>query len=147
MLMLCTSQCKGCITGRSTHVNVMIHFRKVFENLESLGHIDTDDNTDLWALHSVYVLVINKRIDLFKEHHSHYSQSDIGHKVPHSDHLTSSLNNQVINSNIDPETMHHFSEWQNIPTISAHEPIVNPPFHIELINDQINHDQHLKINY
>ena len=73
--MLRAAQCEGCIGSRSAHncriehfwrehnVKVMIHFKKVFEKLEYLGHLDTYDNTDLWALNSVFILDINKRID------------------------------------------------------------------------------------
>ena len=51
--------------------------------------------------------------------------------------------NQVINTILHTETLHHLSEWQNMPPISAHGPIVNPPFHIELVMDQNTHVQYL----
>ena len=59
IVMLRTTQRKVCIGGRSTHstriesfwrdhnVNIIINFRKEFEKLESLGCLDTEDNTDL----------------------------------------------------------------------------------------------------
>ena len=40
--------------------------------------------------------------------------------------------------------MCHLYEWQNVPPISAHGPIVNPLYHIELSNDLIVHSQHFK---
>ena len=61
------------------------------------------------------------------------------HKIILSIFLLSSLKNQVINSKIDPDTMNHFSQCQNIPPITVHVPIVNPFISLELINEKIDH--------
>ena len=78
MLMVRNTQCRGCIGGRSTHktriecfwrefnVNVMINFNIVFERLESLGHQDTDNSTDLWSSHYVFLDAINQKNHGFK---------------------------------------------------------------------------------
>ena len=91
-------------------MNAMVHFRKLLEKLEFLGHLGVDDNIDLWALHSSYAPVISKIIDEIKENRYHHPMSHIGHKIPHSIFLTSSLNNQFIKINMDPETEQHLSE-------------------------------------
>ena len=105
----------------------MIHFRKLFEKLESLRHLDADDNTNLWALRSTPMLEISKRIDEFKERCIHYHLPGVVHKSSGSICLTSSLNNQVVNSNKDLETIRHLSEWQNVPLLSTRGLIANPP--------------------
>ena len=125
-------------------MSTMIHFRKVFENLESLGHLGINDNTDPCALCSAHILVISKIIVEFKECCGHHHLPVIGHKSSRINYLTISLNNQVINSNLDPETMRHLSEWENVPLLSGRELIFNHPFHIELNNYQTTHAQHLK---
>ena len=40
--------------------------------------------------------------------------------------------------------MHHLSECQNVLPILAHIPIYNPPFNVELSNDQTAHAQNFK---
>ena len=49
------------------NAHVMTYFKKVFQKLESLGHLHADVSTDIWALNSVCMPAINKRIDQFKE--------------------------------------------------------------------------------
>ena len=76
-----------------------------------------------------------------------YLLSTIGHKSPKNLYADISLKYKVINSNVDPETLHYFFEWQNTLPISVHGPIVNPPVHIELIVNQIVRVQHLKKSF
>ena len=123
-------------------MNDIIHFNKLLEKLESLGHLDTDVNADLYALHSSHVISINKRIDELKEHYDHHTLPAIGHKSRSIICLTRILNNQVVSRNIDQETMFHLPEWKNIPPISAHEPIINLLFHAELSDNKITHAKH-----
>ena len=87
---------------REHNVSVMIRFKNVFEKLESLGHPDAHENTDLWALHYIHVPFIKKRIDELKNNYDHRPLSEVNHESTHIMYLTSSLNNQVININIDP---------------------------------------------
>ena len=75
---------------------------------------------------------------------NHHPLSTVGHKSTKSLYLKISLKNQVISSIIDPETLYHFSEWQNTPPIFVRGPIVNPPFHVELRINQIFHAQYLR---
>ena len=76
--MLSSTQHKGYIGRRSTHniriesfwreddMIVMIHFKDEFQKLETLGFLDTDSSTEMWATQCVHVSVINARIDEFK---------------------------------------------------------------------------------
>ena len=41
----------------------MIDFKDMFERLESLGHLYTEDNTDLWSLHYVFMDVIDQKME------------------------------------------------------------------------------------
>ena len=71
MVIVHNTQCRGNVGGRSTqntridrfwrehNVNVMIHFRDKFRRLEALGHLESDDNTDLWSLCCVFMDVID----------------------------------------------------------------------------------------
>ena len=84
----------------------------MFERLEYLGHLDTDNKTDLWLLHCVFIDVINQKIDEFKRYYDPHPLSTAGHKSPHNLWITSSFKNQVINTILDAETLHHLSEWK-----------------------------------
>ena len=87
-----------------------VNFRNVFERLESLGRLGTDDSTDLYELHVVHIAVVNKRIDELKECHDHHPLCTVSYNSTKSLYLTSSLNNKSIKSNTDPENMRHFYE-------------------------------------
>ena len=89
-------------------------------------------------------MVIDQKIDVFKGNYDQNHMSTVGHKSPHNLWITSRFNNQVINTVLDNETLHHLSEWQNTPINSVRRPILNPPFHIELNTDQTAHVLHLK---
>ena len=59
IVLVCNVHQRGFVVGRSTYntrieyfwrehnVDVIIHFRDMIERLESLGHMHTDDKTDL----------------------------------------------------------------------------------------------------
>ena len=53
----------------------------------------------------------------------------------------------MINSNVDPETMHHLSQWQNVARMAIHGPIVDPPIDVKFNNDKISHLEYLKIKH
>ena len=65
--------------------------------------------------------------------------STIGHKSHLSLYLSSGSKNQVTNSNIDPVTMHHLSQWKNIAPMTGCRPIVNPHINVELSNEKKSH--------
>ena len=108
---------------REHNTNVMIHFKDEFKKLENLGTLDTYDNTSTCAMHCAYAPVIDKRIDEFGEHFNNHMLPASGHKIPLSLCLASSLKNQVINSNMNPETMCDLSQCQNILPMTARRPM------------------------
>ena len=156
MVMACSTKCRGCVGSKPAHntrveyfwreynVDVANHSRDVFETLQSLGHLGADDGTDLQLLHCACACVVNQKNHDFKECCDHRPPSATGHKIPHILCTTRIFNNQVINSILDPETLHHLHEQQSMPPASLRQPIVNPSFHIELAIDQNPHDQHSK---
>lgn len=67
-----------------------------------------------------------------------------GQKSPHKLWISSNLKIQPINTILDTDKLQHLSEWQSMPPASVHEPIVNPPFHVELNMEQHAHISQLK---
>ena len=82
------------ITGRSVHnqrierfwrdlfTGCVCYFYQLFRNLEALCMLDVDDSTDLFALHYVYIPLINRCLQCFVEGWCHHRIRTENNKTP-----------------------------------------------------------------
>ena len=82
------------ITGKSIHnqrierfwrdlfTGCICHFYTLFRNLEEVGVLNVDDSTDLFALHFVYIPLINQSLRCFVDGWCHHRSRTESNKTP-----------------------------------------------------------------
>lgn len=86
---------RSCITGRSVHnqrierfwrdlfMGCVSLFYTLFYILEDMGILDPTNNTDLFALHYVFIPRINHSLDVFRQSYSHHRLRTARNRTPY----------------------------------------------------------------
>ena len=87
--------CRSCITGRSVHnqqiercwrdlfMGCVSLFYALFCIMGDVGILDPANNTDLFALHYVFIPCINHSLNIFRELYSHHRLRTAGNRTPY----------------------------------------------------------------
>ena len=85
----------SCITGRSVHnqrierfwrdlfMGCVFLFYTLFYTMEDMGILDPASNTDLFALHHVFLPRINHSLNVFQESYGHHRLRTAGNRTPY----------------------------------------------------------------
>lgn len=68
--------------NRDLNVSITSPFKKVFEELELEGHLNVDNETDIFCLHYVYLPRINRALTNHTNAHNHHKISSEGSATP-----------------------------------------------------------------
>jgi len=57
-------------------------FYQIFHYLERRGLLDTDDDTHMWCLHDIYLAMLNKHLQTWRDAWVHHPLRTEGNKTP-----------------------------------------------------------------
>lgn len=88
---------------RDVYTAVTSTFVSIFQYLEEQNVLDSDNDTDLFCLHYVFIPIINVRLEGFKQAWNHHPLSTEGNHSPIQLYAGGSIGSELFNERIDLE--------------------------------------------